>query len=51
MAVPPLAAKIIIEAVLKTFAGLNYEYVVPNITLEKTPLQEKLPQFQSFLQL
>jgi len=51
MAVPPLAAKIIIEAVLKTFAGLNYKYVVPNIILEKTPLQEKLPQFQSYLQL
>ena len=32
MAVPPKAAKIISEAVLKTFAGVNYDWVYANIT-------------------
>ena len=32
MAVPCDGAKIIFEAVLKTFAGIKYEYIEPNIT-------------------
>lgn len=32
MAVPAQGAKIIFEAVLKTFAGIKYEYVEPNLT-------------------
>lgn len=32
MAVPPLAAKHIIEAILNTFAGIEYEYVPANLT-------------------
>jgi len=35
MAVPPLAARQIIEAVLKTFAGIEYEYVPQNLELKK----------------
>jgi DNA (cytosine-5)-methyltransferase 1 len=31
MAVPPIAAKIIFEAILKTYAGQPYSYVDPNI--------------------
>jgi DNA (cytosine-5)-methyltransferase 1 len=31
MAVPPLAAKALFEAILKTFAGIPYEYVEPHI--------------------
>ena len=31
MAVPCEGAKIIFEAVIKTFAGIEYEYVEPNI--------------------
>lgn len=30
MAVPPLGAKVILEAVLKTFAGIEYPYISPN---------------------
>jgi DNA (cytosine-5)-methyltransferase 1 len=33
MAVPPKGAKVIFEAVLKTFAGIDYPHVKPNITL------------------
>lgn len=35
MAVPPLAAKAIIEAVLKTFADISYEAVLSNISQEE----------------
>ena len=31
MAVPPLGAKIIFESILKTFAGIEYDFVLPNI--------------------
>lgn len=31
MAVPPLGAKIIFESILKTFAGIEYDFVSPNI--------------------
>src|SRR5690606_34801257 len=33
MAVPPKGAKIIIEAVLKSFAGIDYPFIEPNIKL------------------
>lgn len=33
MAVPVLGAQIIVEAILKSFAGINYKYVDNNITL------------------
>lgn len=33
MAVPVLAARVIFEAVLKSFAGIQYEYVEPNLFL------------------
>ena len=32
MAVPSEGARIIFEAILKTFAGIDYEYVESNIT-------------------
>lgn len=35
MAVPPRVAKIIIEAVLKTFAGIPYKWVEPRLTIRK----------------
>jgi DNA (cytosine-5)-methyltransferase 1 len=31
MAVPPTGAKIIVEAILKTFAGIKYKYVEPSV--------------------
>jgi hypothetical protein len=31
MAVPPVAAKVLFEAILKTFAGVQYESVQPSI--------------------
>ena len=34
MAVPCRGAKIIFEAILKTFAGIEYEYVEPTIKEE-----------------
>lgn len=34
MAVPPFGAKIIIEAILKTFAGIEYEYIEPKWNIE-----------------
>jgi len=37
MAVPPRAAKIIIEAVLKTFAGVPYKWVEPTIANGEIP--------------
>jgi DNA (cytosine-5)-methyltransferase 1 len=33
MAIPPQGAKIILEAILKTFAGITYEYIEPNLTI------------------
>jgi len=43
MAVPPLAAKLIIEAVLKTFAGVKYKHVKPNYKFaDKFEHQRKL---------
>lgn len=41
MAVPPLGAQIITESVLKTIAGVDYEYVKPNID-HKTSIKELL---------
>ncbi|GAB3710145.1 DNA cytosine methyltransferase [Spirosoma flavus] len=38
MAVPPQGAKVIFDAILKSFAGIDYEYVRPNITVEQTGL-------------
>ncbi len=35
MAVPALGAKIIFEAILKTFANIEYDYVEPNLRLEE----------------
>ena len=32
MAVPPIGAQAVISAVLKTFAGIPYEFVEPKIT-------------------
>lgn len=34
MAVPPMGAKIIFEAILKTFAGIEYPWVEPSLTNE-----------------
>ena len=34
MAVPVRGARIIVEAVLKSFAGINYEHIVPNIKVK-----------------
>ncbi len=34
MAVPVRGAKIIVEAVLKSFAGINYDYTTPNIKVK-----------------
>ncbi len=31
MAVPPRAAKVVFEALLKCFAGVNYDYISPNL--------------------
>ncbi|NLX25413.1 MAG: DNA cytosine methyltransferase [Lentisphaerae bacterium] len=33
MAVPPKGAKVIFEAILKTFAGIEYEWVEPSYSL------------------
>ncbi len=38
MAVPPKASKIICEAVLKSFAGIEYEHIRPNIGIESPSL-------------
>jgi DNA (cytosine-5)-methyltransferase 1 len=51
MAVPPKAAQAIIEAVLKTFAGVNYDWVHANITNKHknenvSPNQEEMFIFQ-----
>lgn len=34
MAIPPEGAKIILEAVLKTLLGIEYEFVVPNLNVD-----------------
>ena len=31
MAIPPQGAKVILEAILKTLAGIDYEFVEPNL--------------------
>lgn len=41
MAVPPKGARIIFDAVLKTFAGIHYNGIVPNIQFERI-----LPEIQ-----
>ncbi|WP_304341021.1 DNA cytosine methyltransferase [Metaclostridioides mangenotii] len=35
MAVPPIGAKVIFEAILKTFAGIEYDYIEPKWNIEK----------------
>lgn len=35
MAVPPIGAKIIIEAILKTFAGIEYPYIEPKWDIDE----------------
>ncbi len=45
MAVPPKVSKIIIEAVLKTFAGIQYEYVYPKLSNGNNANQRRLPIF------
>lgn len=43
MAVPPLAAKIIVESVLKTLAGVEYEYTQPKWDINKLLGEQELP--------
>jgi DNA (cytosine-5)-methyltransferase 1 len=38
MAVPPKGVKVIFEAILKTFAGIEYDFVEPNLQLKQHPL-------------
>lgn len=49
MAVPPAGAQIIVEAVLKTFAGIPYEYVEPNLVQseEYTKVRTNIFELQS----
>ena len=42
MAVPPLGAKVILEAVLKTFAGISYASVPAKWNEEDVPNQLKM---------
>ena len=35
MAVPPFGAKIIIEAILKTFAGIEYDHIEPKWNIDE----------------
>lgn len=44
MAVPPLGAQIVFEAILKSFAGIEYEYVMPapNLQLENLRGKQKI---------
>jgi DNA (cytosine-5)-methyltransferase 1 len=39
MAVPPRAAKIIVEAVLKTFAGVSYKWIEPSVNTASESLE------------
>ncbi|MDP3962526.1 MAG: DNA cytosine methyltransferase [bacterium] len=45
MAVPPVGAQIIISAVLKTFAGIPYEYIEPKIVSDNADKQELISLF------
>lgn len=38
MAVPPKGVKVIFEAILKTFAGIEYDYIQPNLQLKNRDL-------------
>ena len=50
MAVPPKGAQIIFEAILKTFAGIEYKHVKPNISPIIYPsIQSKLTEQQIVL--
>lgn len=40
MAVPPVGAQAIVSAVLKTFAGISYEFVEPTVTNGETDTRE-----------
>jgi len=49
MAVPPKGVKLIFDSILKTFAGIEYEYISPNISI--TPkLFEPLTEYVADLQ-
>ena len=49
MAVPPKGVKVIFESILKSFAGIEYEYISPNISI--TPkLFEPLTEYVADLQ-
>ena len=49
MAVPPKGVKVIFESILKSFAGIEYEYITPNISI--TPkLFEPLTEYVADLQ-
>jgi DNA (cytosine-5)-methyltransferase 1 len=49
MAVPPKGVKVIFDSILKTFAGIEYEYISPNISI--TPkLFEPLTEYVADLQ-
>lgn len=39
MAVPPRGAKVVLGAVLKTFAGIDYDWVEPTEKLQLSNLQ------------
>lgn len=43
MAVPPKAAQIIAEAILKTFAGIEYDSIEPKWTFKELVKEEKVP--------
>lgn len=45
MAVPPLGAQVIISAVLKTFAGIPYEYVEPRLANRENKTQKSVSLF------
>lgn len=47
MAVPPLGAQIFFEAILKTFAGIPYEYVLPHWSEDELPPQKQLQLLDS----
>lgn len=47
MAVPPKVAQVIFEAVLKTFAGISYDYVIPNISNKSAEACCVIPLFST----
>ena len=49
MAVPPKAARAIIESVLKTFAGIDYESVAPNVVIDDNT-EENILELKSLQQ-